>query len=147
MAEHTIDIPTFRLLFPAFANTTTFPDAYISAQWDAATAYISPWDSCFVGGRQLQQALNLMTAHLMQINVMMAANGATPTIGVFQSATIDKVTVANMPPPATNGWKYWLATTPYGLQLWALLKMLAGPGFYIGGLPERAAFRKVGGIF
>lgn len=33
MAQHTVDIATFRLLFPAFADVTKFPDAYIEAQW------------------------------------------------------------------------------------------------------------------
>ena len=60
---------------------------------------------------------------------------------------IDKVTVTNMPPPVKNGWQFWLATTPYGMQLWALLKRMAGAGLYIGGLPERRAFRKVFGTF
>lgn len=148
MAEHTIDVTNFRLLFPAFADTVKFPDAYLTAQWAMATAYISPWDSRLAAGNKLQQALNLMTAHLMQLNVSIAAGGATPSVGVLQSATIDKVSVTMAAPPTgTSGWKYWLASSPYGLQLWALLRMLAGPGFYIGGLPERAAFRKVGGVF
>lgn len=147
MAEHTFDVTTFRLLYPAFANATTFPDVYLSAQWTAATAYILKYDTCLLNGEKLQLALNLMTAHLVQVNVLLANGGATPTIGVLTSATIDKVTITNMPPPATNGWKYWLATTPYGLQLWALLRAAANVGPYIGGLPERAAFRKVGGLF
>lgn len=147
MAEHTLDIATFRLLFPTFANVTAFPDAYIQAQWNMATGYISPWDSCLASGQSLQNALNLLTAHLMQINVMLAGAGGSPTLGVVQSATIDKVTVTNAVPATRNGWQYWLATTPYGLQLWALLKMLAGAGFYVGGLPERRAFRKVYGTF
>ena len=148
MAEHTLDIPTFRLLFPAFADATKFPDAYLDAQWTAATGYISPWDSWLVSGNSLQQGLNLLTAHLLQLNVLIAGGGTTPTVGVLQSATIDKVTVTMVAPPTgTSGWGYWLATTPYGLQLWAMLKRLVGPGFYIGGRPERAAFRKVGGVF
>lgn len=148
MAEHTIDIPTFRLLFPAFADPVRFTDAYIEAQWAMATAYISPWDNCFVSGNGLQQALNLLTAHLLQLNIAIAAGGTTPSVGPMQSAGIDKVTVTMVAAPVgTSGWKYWLASTPYGLHLWALLRALAGPGFYVGGLPERRAFRKVGGLF
>ncbi|MNJ79317.1 hypothetical protein D3C77_772930 [compost metagenome] len=44
-------------------------------------------------------------------------------------------------------WSYWLGMTPYGMQLMALLKVCTGGGLYVGGLPERAAFRSVGGIF
>lgn len=147
MALHTLDLATFRLLYPAFANVTTFPDAYVQAQWDAATVYLGEYDGCLLADKRLQLALNLMTAHLMQINVMMAAGGATPTIGVLTSATVDKVTVTNMPPPAANGWKFWLALTPYGLQLWALLKAASAGGVYIGGSTERRGFRKAGGRF
>ena len=147
MAEHVFDIPTFRQLYPAFANSITFTDVYLTAQWTAATVYLGKYDGCLLSGDTLQLALNLMTAHLVQINVMIAAGGATPTIGVLTSATIDKVTVTNMPPPAANGWKYWLALTPYGLQLWALLQRASAGGVYIGGSPERRAFRKVGGWF
>jgi len=147
MAEHTFDVAAFRLLYPAFANPVTFPDAYLSAQWTAATVYLGKYDGCLLSGDTLQLALNLMTAHLCQINVMLAAGGTTPTIGVMVSATVDKVTVSNMPPPASNGWKYWLATTPYGLQLWALLQRASAGGLYIGGSSERRAFRKAGGIF
>lgn len=147
MAEHTFDVASFRLLYPAFASVTDFPDAYLTAQFGQARAYITPYDNAWTSGDLLQTALNLMTAHLTQINVILAANGKTPTLGVLQSATIDKVTVSNAPPPVKNGWQYWLATTPYGQQLWALLKSAANIGPYVGGLPERAAFRKVGGYF
>lgn len=144
MAEHTIDLATFRLQYPAFASAT---DEYLTAQWAAATVYLGKYDGCLWGGDQLQLGLNLMTAHLCQINVILTKGGATPTVGVLVSATVDKVTVTNMPPPVKSGWQYWLSSTPYGLQLWALLKRMAGAGLYIGGLPERAAFRKVGGVF
>lgn len=144
MAEQTLDLAVFRLQFPLFADPAAFPDAYIQAQWDAAAVQISPWDGAFMSGARLQRALNLLTAHLMQINLNMSTGGAG---GVMQSASIDKVAVAMVAPPARSGWQYWLASTPYGLQLWAFLKAIAGPGYFLGGLPERAAFRKVGGLF
>lgn len=147
MAEHTFDIPVFRQLYPAFANSVTFTDAYLTAQWTAATVYLGKYDGCLLAGDEMQLALNLMTAHLVQLNAMIAAGGVTPTIGVLTSATIDKVTVTNMPPPATSGWKYWLALTPYGMQLWALLQRASAGGVYIGGSSERRAFRKAGGRF
>lgn len=147
MAEHTLDIATFRLLYPAFADVTKYPDAYVQAQFTAATSYLGKYDGPLMCGDDLQLALYLMTAHLMQLNVMLTAGGATPTIGIMTSATIDKVTVTNMPPPIKSGWAYWLCLTPYGTQLWALLRRLSAGGLYIGGRPERAAFRKVGGFF
>lgn len=147
MAEHTLDLAVFRQLYPAFANTAAFPDAYIQAQWAAATTYMGKYDGCLLAGDRLQLALNLLTAHLMQLNVIIANGSATPTVGVLQSATVDKVTVSNVPPPAANGWKYWLASTPYGIQLWALLGSASAGGVFVGGGIERAAFRKAGGRF
>lgn len=147
MAEHTFDIPTFRLLYPAFADATAFPDNYLQAQWDAGGVYLGTYDTCLVSGARRTLMLNLMAAHLTQLNVIIAAGGSTPSVGVLTSATVDKVTVTNAPPPIKNGWQQWLASTPYGLQLWGLLRQMAGAGFYLGGLPERKAFRKVGGVF
>lgn len=144
MAQHVLDIATFRLLFPPFANDTLFPDAYITAQWAMATSYIGDMDGCLFGGPELQSALNLMTAHLMQLNVLVA-NGSNG--GILTGATIDKVTVTITPPPFKNGWQWWLAQTPYGAQLWSLLSLKSAGGFYIGGLPERRGFRKVYGAF
>jgi hypothetical protein len=50
-------------------------------------------------------------------------------------------------PPAANAWQYWLNTSPYGMQLLALLQAKGVGGLYVGGLPERDAFRKVYGVF
>lgn len=147
MATHTLDIPTFRLLFPPFADVALFPDAYIQAQWDMAVSYMGDVDGCLFGGPELQTALNLMTAHLMQLNVMVAAGGTAGVTGVLTGATVDKVSVTVAAPPFKNGWQWWLSQTPYGAQLWALLAMKSAGGFYFGGLPERKPFRKVGGIF
>lgn len=147
MAEHILDLTTFRLLFPAFADVTAFPDAYVQAQWDMAVSYLGVYDGPLLCGAPLQSALNLMTAHLMAINVILAANGPGAQVSVTVGATIDKVTVSSMPPPVKSGWAWWLNTTPYGAQLWALLSMRSAGGFYAGGLPERLGFRKVGGTF
>lgn len=144
MAQHTLDLAVFRAAFPAFTAT---PDAEIQAQWDAAAVYFGTYDGVLLYGDRLQRALDLLAAHLLQVNIMLAAGGQTPTIGVLTSATIDKVTVSNMPPPVKSGWQYWLSTTPHGLQLWALLRVASAGGIYVGGGPERAAFRKAGGRF
>lgn len=147
MAEHTLDLATFRLLYPAFANPTAFPDAYIQAQWDQAVVYFGAQDGCLISGPTLQTMLNLMTAHLMALNVMLAAGGSGAAGGILTGATIDKVSVTMAAPPTMSAWGWWLAQTPYGKQLWALLKLKSAGGFFIGGRPERAAFRKVGGRF
>lgn len=147
MATQELDIPTFRLLFPEFADPTKFPDAYITAQWAVAVTAIGNVDGWLLAGPALKTALNYLTAHLMKLNVIIAAGGGAGVTGVLTGATIDKVSVQMAAPPTKNGWQFWLASTPYGMQLWAFLQMKSAGGLYIGGRPERRAFRKVYGNF
>jgi hypothetical protein len=74
-------------------------------------------------------------------------SGGGGVTGVVTGATIDKVSVQLAAPTTKSGWQYWLASTPYGMQLWAFLSIKSAGGLYIGGRPERRAFRKVGGNF
>lgn len=144
MAVHVLDIAAFRALFPAFADDVRFPDATIELQWTMATVYVCPSDGPLLADDKLQAALNFMTAHLMASAVLIAAG----TMGVVvRGSTVDKVQVQLEPPPTKSAWQWWLATTPYGMSLWALLSAKSAGGFYIGGRPEQSAFRKVGGRF
>lgn len=144
MAQHVLDIPVFRVLFPAYANATTYPDGVLDVFWGSAVAYLGDYDGCLLRGAALQSALNYMTAHLLALNDMIARG---QTFAIVTGSTVDKVSVTREPPPAKSGWQWWLALTPYGLQLWALLSVKSAGGFYVGGRPEQAAFRKVGGRF
>lgn len=145
MATLTFDVTAFRLQFPAYADATLFPDATLQMYWDNATCYIDDNGSYgWLQGTCRQLALNLMTAHLVALSVIVAA-GQVP--GLMQTATIDKVSVGLTPPPLKNQWGWWLSLTPYGQQLWALLQVNSVGGFYTGGAPELAAFRRIGGFF
>ncbi len=139
------DVEQFRLEFPAFANPTDFPEETLQMYWDSATCYISDCANYgwLVNGCR-QQALNLMTAHLAALAVLIAM-GKNP--GYVQNATIDKISVGLTPPPIKNEYQWWLMSTPYGTRLYALLSAKSVGGWYIGGSPESAGFRKVGGIF
>jgi len=146
MASHAVlNLSSFRSSFTAFANSATYPDVMINAYYANAGAYISQNDACGgLNGATLDFALQLLTAHLLQSFSMISA-GQT---NVLVSATsIDQVSVTLTPPPAKTGWEWWLATTPYGLQLWALLNVQSTGGWSVGGRPEVCAFRKVGGSF
>lgn len=136
----------FRALFPAYSSTSAYPEATLQAYWNTAILYVYNVNGgCYVGGMTLAQqtqAINLMTVHLVFI-AGLAATGQVP--GVVTDATIDKVSVSLEPPPVKNLWQYWLMTSPYGQQLIALLQVIGCGGFYIGGAPELAAFRRVGG--
>jgi hypothetical protein len=149
MAQQVLDIPTFRLLYPEFANVTAFPDAYITAQWGVAVATMGDFDGWALRGPALLNGLNLLTAHQMKLALISGSGGSGGggVTGVVTGATIDKVSVQLAAPTTKSGWQYWLASTPYGMQLWAFLSIKSAGGLYIGGRPERRAFRKVGGNF
>lgn len=134
------NIAAFRAAFPAFASTVIYPDATIQSAADSALCFLSS-HNC--GCDTL--AWQLCTAHLLQLRTQAAAGQSTG--GMVTSANIEKVSVTITPPPATDGYSFWLGLSPYGTELLALLSKCSAGGFYVGGLPERAAFRSVGGIF
>lgn len=138
MATLTFDVAAFRLQFPAFANETTFPDEMLQMYWDMATCYISDDGSYgWLQGTCRQLAINLMTAHLTALSVIIAG-GEVP--GIVNSATIDKVSVTLTPPPLKTEWQWWLLNTPYGAQLYALLTVRSSGGWYRGGMAPLAGF-------
>lgn len=146
MADHTLDIPTFRAMFPVF-TAVLYPDALLTAMWPIVTCAIDDVDSCAISGDCLQTALYLMLAHITWI-----LNGPTGTkpgpVGVKTQAQVDKVSVTYAPPPFKSGWQAWLSQTPYGLTLWAMLSTNAAGGWYVTGrAPESDAFRKSYGRF
>ncbi len=137
--------PTFRAQFPAFANATTYPEAMLAGYWTTGTAYISAdGGPGWCKAAQLQRGCDLMCAHLAQIATQLA-NGQP--IGVMTAATEGSVSITMQPPPAKTAFGYWLASTPYGIELRGLMGILAGVGFYVGGSLERQGFRKIGGGF
>ena len=135
----TFDVAAFRYEFPAFANPVTYTDTLLQSYWDAATCFISANNYGWLNGDCRHRALDLMTAHMTQLGTMVA-NGQS--VGVVTQAKVGEVMVQVMPPPAKSAFKYWLYMTPYGAQLAALLAVKAVGGLYVGGLPEKSAFRK-----
>src|SRR5690606_29913451 len=91
-----------------------------------------------------EQAWMALTAHVLALRAAGAAGGGAAP-GPIASAAIDKVSVSFQAAPGGDAWQYWLNTTPYGQQAAALLQACAPAGLYVGGLPERDAFRAVYG--
>lgn len=142
---------TFRAMFPEFGDTNQYPAAVIEVWWGIACSFIQiPSSGCsMLSGAQQTAALNYMTAHLYILSLR-AADATSPEAdqgGVEISATIDKVSVSTMPPPADDMWSYWLAQTPKGQALQALLQVASVGGLMVGGRPEGNAFRRVYGVF
>jgi hypothetical protein len=145
VALHTFNYSEFVLQFPAYA--TAPPESQLQAYFALATNFVNPNDN-WCGGLNdgsLDYALNCLVAHYAYINdlISMGQNSVIVT-----SSTVDKVSVSLLAPPVKDFFQYWLATSPYGKQLLALLRVKAAGGWYVSkGLTERRAFRKVGGTF
>lgn len=125
--------------FPAFANPSTFPEAMIQMYWDMSLGFISPnsqygWLRCLAR----QMALNLMTAHLTWLSAVIIPRGQYPQ--VIQGSTIDKVSITLTPPPLKDQWDWWLNSSPYGMQLHALLQAKSVGGWYVGGSAPLSGF-------
>lgn len=127
MSTITFDIPAFRLAFPAFANSTTFPDELLQGYWDVAVLYISDNNYGKLIDAARARAINLLTAHLCNLFLKIDAGKAT---GNVQASSIDKISVTLTPPPIKNDFDFWLQQTPYGVQLLALLAVKSSGGMY-----------------
>ena len=141
----TYDDTLFRMQFPFFANSVTFPEALLQMYWDQAICYMD--DTANYGwlqGVSRQLGLNMLTAHLTYLTTITLNNQVT---GLMQNATVDKVSIGLTPPPLPNQWQWWLDQTSYGQSLLALLQSNIAGGLYIGGSPQLSAFRNVGGVF
>lgn len=85
-----------------------------------------------------KNTIYLMTAHLSLLTYK-NQNGQAGGIGagMVASAAVGEVNVSYVQIPNLDMWSYWLALTPYGLELLALLEKLTAVPFYIGGSLER----------
>lgn len=143
----TFDVEKFRALFPQFADEETYPTELLDIKWDLAVGFVSDRNCGRLVGKQREYAIMLVVAHLLTLDLYIQTNGNQGSGGIVTASTIDKVSVTLLPPPVDSPYDFWLQQTPYGSQLLALLSAASVGGFYVGGLPERAAFRKVGGRF
>lgn len=145
MADPVLDYAKFRALFPQFANETLYPDTTLDAWWAIALCSLQEPPCVCLTDACGSTLMYLMAAHIGALLTRAAtASGAG---GVLTSATIDKVTVSFAAPPFKTGWQAWMASTPYGMQLWGMLSALGAGGFSVNGRPEGRAFRKVYGSF
>lgn len=125
--SYIFNVTQFRTMYPAFSNATTFPDETLQMYWDQVGGIIANTTYGFLPQQSGPMALYLLTAHLADIGNMILS-GQTPT--VTTAAGIDKISVTLLPPPAKDFFQFWLSSTPYGVQLLALLDAASVGGFY-----------------
>lgn len=134
-ATYNYDDTLFRTQFPAFEDATAFPTPTLQMYWDSAGTIITNTTYGAIAQQGGPMALNLMTAHLAALSVMIA-NNELPAIPI--SAGIDKINITTEPPPLKTQFQYWLSTTPYGQQLLAMLQVASVGGLYVpGGLGKQ----------
>lgn len=131
----TFPLSEFRKLYPEFDAIT---DDQLLAFASQALCFVSIY-----GCECSEQLWILMVAHMLKLKVNEAAGAG----GQVSSASIDGVSVSFSVPPSADAWSYWLNGTPFGQMFAALSKRCNSGGAYVGGSPERAAFRGVGGGF
>lgn len=85
-----------------------------------------------------KDAIYLFTAHLSLLTYKnRTGQGNSGGAGQVASASVGEVSVSYVPIPNEDAWSYWLALTPYGLELLALLEGLTAVPMYGGGSMER----------
>ncbi len=132
-----LDISAFRAAFPVFDDDAAYPDAMLSGKMIVAKCYIED-NSCTFDDSCRQYAYQLMVAHLLSLSVMVVAGNPGR---VVSSASEGPVNVSFSEPPSKSNFSYWLMTTPYGVELSALISVSA-VGDYYGGDQSMQAFRR-----
>lgn len=138
-----LNIAAFRINFPAYASESDYPDSRLNAQYAIGKCYIADND-CTLPAECREYALQLMLAHLL--NIQDKITSGVPT-NIVVSGSEGSVSVSLAEPPNSDTWTYWFSTTPYGLQLIAMLDAQSAGGFFVGGSEERRGFRKINGGF
>lgn len=134
-----------RAAFPAFSDTTKYPDAMLNNCIVFAGSFISDKykvfnDSLDLNARTL--ALELMACHIAflltsaQESASAGGEGAASVSGTVVSARIADVSVSTTVPDDNGKLSWYLNQTPYGQQLNALLAIHVSPIYY-GGSNQR----------
>lgn len=133
-----------RAAFPAFSDTTKYPDAMLNNCITFSGSFISDKYKVFGDSLDLKArtlALELMACHIAflltsaQESATSGESGAQIS-GTVVSARIADVSVSTTVPDDNGRLSWYLNQTPYGQQLNALLAIHVSPIYY-GGSNQR----------
>lgn len=94
-------------------------------------------NTCILHDDLRNNVIYLYTAHLSKLTYSERSGQTSGQGGFVAGASVDGVSVNYVQPPSDGSmFNYWLSTTPYGLELLAILDSLVIPR-YIGGSIER----------
>lgn len=118
MAVAVFDYGVWALRFPDLAASVSIPLA--NSYFGEAGLYLDNTDCSPVGDVNARLAiLNLIVAHIAQINLPASAGGSG-LVGPIESATEGSVTV-KVKLPDSRGLAWWFTQTPFGAAVWAAL--------------------------
>lgn len=136
--DNTIEITVaqFRTDFPEFTEAL-YPDNIVQSRISLAYCYISNSTYGCISESCRTTAIELMVAHLLTIWNNVQGSGGTSTLGQALSSKIGDVSVQLVAPPTKTLFQYWINSTAYGQQYYALLIAHASVPRYKGGTYER----------
>lgn len=109
------DVDAFRKRYPEFAAV---PDLLLQEYFTEATIYLDNTDSSRVSDlTQRAMLLNMLTAHITQLNSGSKGKGASELVGRISSATQGSVSVSADMGPVSNT-EAWYLQTKYGAAYW-----------------------------
>lgn len=109
------DPEAFKLRYPAFAG---MPNSLATAFFDESTLFLNNTGcSPVINLGQRSALLNMLTAHIAQINYGINGEPPSPIVGRINQASEGTVSVsAEMGPASVNS--AWYMQTPYGAAYW-----------------------------
>ena len=130
MSSTTFDPVVFKLRYPEFSAVD---DTLLGLYFTEATLYLRNDGTSVVKDIPVRMMLlNMLTAHICELNNALSARGSQPLVGRISSAGEGAVNVkADMAP--SSGSSEWYQQTKYGSAAWAALapyrtmRMFPGP--------------------
>lgn len=141
--SNTIDVTTddFREDFPEF-DENTFTDEEIQRCITRAYCYCSQKNGSILKGDCRKTAIELMTAHLLTIWKRTQDEGITSNYGITSSSKIGEISVSMYQPTTNSLFQYWISSTAYGMEYYALLMAKCPTPLLFGGSSERVYWTK-----
>lgn len=131
-----VSLSEFYEEFPEF-NTEEYK-AICPIAFRQAKRHAKRWNSCIICGDSKKDAIYLLTAHLSALRLKaQSGQSSGGGAGIVASASVGEVSIGYQQIPSSDAFEYWLSSTPYGLELLALLESLTAVPVYIGGTLER----------
>lgn len=130
MAVVTLDIASFRAMYPEFSNVT---DAILPFLFDQSTDYLNNTDYSLVDDVvKRERLLYMLMAHLAYVRYGdNRKRGGSGMVGRIASATQGSVSVSSDLGPIEFRYA-WYTQSPYGMDFWQATKVYRMANYYPG---------------